>query len=204
MHSHGSPAGLKCTFKFPPICSERVMYVDTITHARVHVWLCDNAGPAWQAPRIIALGRELHNNVGLGNACGLGLSAVSGPVNVALLALHVSAATHTHTHWHTHTLWEIDGTPQFSRVKKRCGLSLLIWMVKLFKIHTTGSSSHTVKQCWGLSVNPQRRFSQFLGGGIDEKLRWPTEQQHILWNKLPCPGKPTAKTDDHVLSACYY
>lgn len=108
MHSHGSPAGLKCTFKFPPICSERVMYVDTITHARVHVWLCDNAGPAWQAPRIIALGRELHNNVGLGNACGLGLSAVSGPVNVALLALHVSAATHTrtHTHWHTHIRYE--------------------------------------------------------------------------------------------------
>ena len=89
------PFGLKCTFKFPPICSERVMYVDTITHARVHVWLCDNAGPAWQAPRIIALGRELHNNVGLGNACGLGLSAVSGPVNVALLAPCVSAATLT-------------------------------------------------------------------------------------------------------------
>lgn len=47
------------------------MYVDSITHAPVHVWLCDNARPAWQAPCIIALGRELHNNVVQGNACGL-------------------------------------------------------------------------------------------------------------------------------------
>lgn len=48
------------------------MYVDTITHAPLHVWLCDNARPVWQAPCIIALGRELHNNVVQSNACGFG------------------------------------------------------------------------------------------------------------------------------------
>lgn len=37
----------------------------------MHVWLCDNARPVWQAPCVIALGRELHNNAVQGNACGL-------------------------------------------------------------------------------------------------------------------------------------
>lgn len=31
-----------------------------------------------------------------------------------------------------------------------------------------------------------------------------SKQQHILWNKLPCLGKPAAKTDDHTLSFCLY
>lgn len=60
------------------------MYVKAITHAPMHLWLCDNAGPAWQAPCIIALGRELHNNVGLGNACGLEPWALNSPIKVLL------------------------------------------------------------------------------------------------------------------------
>lgn len=97
----------------------------------MHVWLCDNTGPVWQAPCIIALGRVLHNNVGLGNACGLGPSAVSGPIKVLLCSFPMCLQpVRTHTNTHTHKLWEIDGTPHFSYVNKSWGLSLLNWMVK--------------------------------------------------------------------------
>lgn len=76
-------------------------------------------------------------------------------------------------------------------------------MVKLFKINTS-SSSRTVWQCWGLPVNPTGHFpnvSDWWEVVMAERER---EQQHMLWNKLPCLGKPNAKTDDHVLSDCYY
>lgn len=69
-----------------------------VIEAWMHVWLCDNTGPVWQAPRIIALGRELHNNVGLGNACGLGPSAVRGPIKVSSEFTHTWAmGTRLHT-----------------------------------------------------------------------------------------------------------
>lgn len=122
------------------------MYVDTITHAPMHVWLCDNARAVWQAPCIIALGRELHNNVGLGNACGLGPSEVSSPVKVLLYSLSATLSECVCL-THTERLWEIfRGTTFFHMWRSSEELSLLIWMTKLFKIYTS-SACRTVKQC---------------------------------------------------------
>lgn len=164
----------------------------------MHVWLCDNAGPVWQAPGIIALGRELHNNVGLGNACGLGLSAVSSPVKVLHCFLPV-CLQRVHTHTHRHKLWEINGIPHFLCVKKRSGLSLLIWMVKLFKkVPLLAPWDNAAVVLLPVQTPPQEIFPIFP---TVEKLWWQTEQQHVLWHTLPCQN---SKTEDHVPSDCYY
>lgn len=176
------------------------MYVNAITHARMHVWLCDNAGPAWQAPCIIALGRELHNNVGLGlgNACGLGPSAVSGPVKVLLYSLPVGLQP-VLSHTHTHKLWEKDEAHFFMCEEARAFTSHLNGEIiqNPYKLPLLTPSNNAE----AFLLTQQEIFPIFP---TEEKLRWQKEQQPILWNKRPCLGKPTAKTDDHMLSACYY
>lgn len=124
-----------------------------MAHALGHVWLCDNAGPAWQAPCIIALGRELHNNVGLGNACGLGPSAVSSPVEVMLARCICRSFTLTHS------ICEKLGR-YLSHVEKHEGFhfSNKWWNYSKAKHQFLFSHSHTMQ---GLPVNPPGHFSDF-------------------------------------------
>lgn len=75
--------------------------------------------PVSQAPCIIALGRELHNNVGLGNACGLGPSAVSGPVKKSVCSSSLPVCLHCNQFTYALNLREVDMTPHFSSVKKK-------------------------------------------------------------------------------------
>lgn len=66
----------------------------------------------------------------------------------------MSAAVFTYTH----ELWEIDRTPHFLCVKKRFTSHL---NGEIIQSPYNSSSSHTVKQCWGLPVNPTGHFSKF-------------------------------------------
>lgn len=155
----------------------------------MHVWLCDNAGPVWQAPCIIALGRELHNNVDLSNACGLEPSAVSSPVKVSFPAcLHL-----------VHE--KLMGCPMFFHVwRSALGFHFSLECWNYSNIHKS-FSSHTIKYCSAHSVNHTGDFTNFSDWW---EVVMADRVTAYSVKRNACLDKPTAKTDDHVLSACYY
>lgn len=173
---------------------------NAITHASMHVRLCDNAGPVWQAPRIIALGRELHNNVGLWFGAVL---PASGPVKSVAPCVCVCVCSRF-TRTHIENLWEIDGRPSFF----------------FCFVFSTAFTSHSDGEIVASDKNPYRflylKDNNALGVPVNRaadfsKCFWPMRavdgrRSNSTFCATKCmPGQTRCQNRrSHVLPACYY
>lgn len=131
----------------------------------MHVWLCDNARPVWQAPCIIALGWELHNNVVQGNACGVDPLRMCCSICLQPV-LHTCDAEET----------------------------IRLFFSSLFSTRKDGENHSKIPPSFpSLRVNPVSHTGEFTGAPTAERRRRQTEMQHILRSTLRARTNPPPK-----------